>query len=803
MALPPVTGLIVASSPIVRAGASEPCRLLQLAADEEHYTVVLVEHATEELAAAIGLSISIHQYVAHDGGWIGCHQSGVLPSAPMDDGVQVTGAGWHRFPGPPFNYRGRCTGIVEAGLRYELDGHLQLLYDGLLSVGEQYLLHNLRTDEGALAKGLLTACPLYTTVSRGGCSPLFHRQWSIHDLFLWRSRTGEMQRVLEGLLSSSHLRSVEGYTELGSRICRALRGGVLDPVVEFRRHCQEGRCHYCADPVLPQNILTRDEACQSGSCVSLLGLLSVCEVTGRPLLRAGGSIELNLLLAPESQSRHPWQFDHLVICIDATVYRDDGLSFAILAQPPVYVAPIIAKDSREGEGEREQTASSPLLDLVLIKSLSSTPILLSKTGGMVVSVEGYKFGRLCLHRGKLEMIRQTAIRLTIRAAAASRKALAPGVVIVLEAQALSTEECRVVQYEAGDENLAAKEIRLLSMDKHMIRLSCSSVAAAYLQGSKDLLTGRLDASSGAPSLVALVMDKEYVAATLLGLSQPVRSKLPYHIRGEKYLVVNLQCAFTRQRLCLPPGFLYPLGLVAGAKLSIYHCKQVKDLQGGPLLLPTSRTAIMFAGMRQRERPSGKDIGGGGLEEYPIKFIHELSDSDYATINGRFLRLLTFEAQARCPSCHSGLRAAKCLSHGIIAQSACELVLQALFCFTDGLEEANVVISDASLLDRAGLITMDRLGEMVMRSEISVDYRLGSASEAASAFHGLLEPLRSLTFLMQDYHLVVLTLPASGLVRLQALAIRPIDYFDQCRRLLAINREAPLVSPKEAYKPVSG
>lgn len=806
MELTPVKGLIVACSPIFQVGTGEPCRLLQLAADDEHYTVALVEHATKELA--IGLGISIREYIVHDDGWVSCHQSGVS-SSPMDEGFQVAETIWSRFPGPPFNYQGRCTGIIDAGLRYELDEHLQLLYEGQLSVGEQYLFYNLCARERALRRELLTtACPLYTTVDRHECSSLSHRQWSIHDSFLWRRQAGEMRTILEGLLSSSHLRSVEGYTELGLRICRAIRGGVVsDPVIEFRRHCREGQCHYCAEPVLPQNFLTKDEACQSEICVSLLGLLSVCQVTGRPLLRAG-SVELNLLLTPELQARHPWQFDHLAVCIDATVYRDNDLSFAILTQPPIYVAPIVARDSqtgpskREKEGVRGRAASSPPQDLVLIKSLSSTPILLSKTGGMRMSMEGYKFGKLCLHRGKLEMVGQTATNLSISAAAAVRRALAPGAVIVL-APHESPDECKVLQYEAGDENAMAKEIRLISMDKYLIRLSCSPVAAAYLQESRDLLTSRLNAPSGVPPLVALVMSKEYVTAALLGLPQPVRSKVPYHIWGEKYLVVNLQCAFTRQRLCLPPGYLHPLGLVVGAKLNIYHCKSLKDLQGGPLLIPTSHTVIMFAGMQQQQGQSTGAIDVSALE-YPIKFIHELSDFDYSTINGRFLRLLTFEAHARCHSCHAVLRASSCLSHGIMDQSRCELEIQALFCFTDGLEEVKVVISDVSILDRAGLITRDRLMEMAMSSVISVDYRLGGgAPETASGPNILLGPLRSLPFLMQDYHLIALALPASGLARLQALAIKPIDYFDQCRRLLAINREALLASPEKAYKPVSG
>ena len=792
-----MTGLVVASSPVFKKEADESCCLLQLAANEEYYAVVLVEQATDEMA--IGLGISIRRYVVHDGLWIDCHREDIVPmpvdahglaDGPVGEQWQHSSSNmWRRFQGPPLNLRGRCTGIVDAGLRYELDGRVQLRCEGPLCIGTEYVVYNLCKDD-KVSENSFTACPLFTSIVQVARPALHPQQWSIHDRTVWREQTRTVRRLLEGLLSSYYFKDVEGYDELGLRICRSLQGGPSHPATEFVKHCQGARCRYCAAPVLPSNLFaTKDHA--SGTSVSLLGLLSVCRVTGRPIVRAG-ELELGLLLASETQVQHPWRFEHLILCLDATFYRDRDLALLILSQPPIYVAPIVDKGPREGEA----TPPSPVMDLVMLKAVSPIPSILNKTDGMVVAVEGYKFGKLHVQEGRLEMMLQSAVHLSISAAVVTRKSLAPGVVIAQGLYA-SPDACRVLHYTADSEAaLTAKEIKVTHVDRHAIRVTCSPAAVAYLQASKDLLTSRASTSACPTLTAALVMDKEYVAAALLGLPQPARSKLPHHIQGEKYLVVSLQCAFMRHRLCLPPGFPYPLGLVVGAKLALHHCRRARDPQGNPLLLPTSRTVISFIGMQQQWQAGGEpDLYAF---EYPVKFIHELGDSDYATINGRFLRLSTLQAQAKCPLCSSLLRAARCPSHGIISQSDCRLEFRGVFDFADGLEETKVVISDTSILTRLRLLDVGRLREVALVSEVAVEYHPG-ALERLSSLTPLLEPFGSLLFLAQDYHLTVLALAAPCPARLQVLAIKPVDYFGQCRRLLSLNEEALLTPSKETCK----
>lgn len=534
-----------------------------------------------------------------------------------------------------------------------------------------------------------------------------------------------LQAQLRGIISSSYLSAGCGndkgkFVKFARRVMqagrdqRSLEQEVSDFEQNFSDHARHGRCSACVQSSFPFPLLSLATTIQEqhhdhsvrplgGSVLAtvqfcpLSGRLMVADATGSSfVLRAGQEAGDGQVAEIEPNS--------LVLCRGLRLVTErmpDALP------PPRY---LVVEDMRVVSSLRSGKQSGlaaplamavadprggPPLSLFIIKYLHP-PTLLSSRGPMMVTVEGYTFGRLVLcpaGGSKVEMIQQTASSFQLSAAASALANLQVGEVLVVMAQPADApvQFCRL-EYECDPQISTSKQIRLLGTGSGSgggwLRMACSVEAFNYLSQSQKLLRESVASGGTAASLLRshacqvipqmdmCVISREFQDSSELGLAR-VALRLSTRLFREcfiglptrKHLVLYCR-AESVMALVIPPNsqLLYPLGLLPGARVRASGLAILPGTNASlpPLLAPTPHSTLQVLALG----------AGPGLDKYPLRYLCELARQTataFVCIIGQLVApdevgmrrdcLPPGEDRFRCQRCGLPIRQAECPSHG--------------------------------------------------------------------------------------------------------------------------------------------
>ena len=659
------------------------------------------------------------------------------------------------------NYRGMISCVPDYG-NYPnilLDGIVGLIAPDSLRKYHGTLITFCNLRPSTLEAVNLIFCPLFSSIDTEK-DVMF--EWthnlSVCDLRTWRCIREQIKGQLEGIVSSQYFRNDSLFEELGTKVVAALSGnnGGADFHVEFAAHANNGSCKFCIE-LLPKEWIVPNS--KSGCKGAFIGHLSICPRTGRPLIRCHG-FEPYLLYHSVERLR----FGYLVIAYPA-VLMIEGEHTLLVAKRISYIAPLAEKvQLHDLRGDHE---------LFMVKYVHP-PVLLNKNESLKTNVEAYRFGKFSNNGacGKLVMEHQKSVQFNLEAALATYLYLAPGAIFC---KGPSDRFYKIELLLSA--NLQNKDIIAQCTGKGRLILSCSEVAHQYLRKSQELLdrthyNDKIVSGEEGMNYVCLngvvVIEKSYEIASVLGLPQPARCKLPLHVQGDKYLLVQLRASYRHVRLVLPPGIIYPISIVVGAKLNIRYLRTGRD----GILIPVMKTVFDFLGLDD------------DVVDYPLRYLIELELNEYVMVSGKFLKLLSFTA--RCICC-SIIKNQYCINHGKVNRDDVGLEICAIMSFTDGTMNVKAVINSLDILQL--WIDLEKIKILAMEAEIDFQPLV---SKSESKLFELLAQFYSNSFLIKDYSVAARTFGGkratiqSGQISLFVISIKPIDCFSQSRKLLALN-----------------